>query len=330
MTRERSRRETMRAAVLTGPRRLDILEVPRPAPGPDQVLVRVEGCGLCASNVPVWQGRPWFDYPMTPGAPGHEGFGRVVEVGTDVTSVRVGDRVGFLSERALAEYDLAHERQLVRVPPELEGRLVPAEALACAMNVFRRADIRPGHAVAVVGVGFLGALLTELASRAGARVLAISRRDSALDHARAIGATATLSLDAHARLTTAASRRIADGLDRMGFDRVIEAAGTQRTLDVAAGLVRVRGRLIIAGFHQDGTRQIDMQAWNWRGIDVVNAHERDPDTYVEGMRAALDAVACGRLHPDPLYTTFSLDRAREAFEALESRPSRFMKAVVTL
>jgi 2-desacetyl-2-hydroxyethyl bacteriochlorophyllide A dehydrogenase len=321
---------SMRAAVLTGPRQVDVLEVPRPTPGPHQVVVRVEGCGLCASNVPVWQGRPWCEYPMAPGAPGHEGFGRVVEVGSEITSVRIGDRVGFLSDRSLAEYDLAHERQLVRIPPELEGRLAPAEALACAVNAFRRADIRPGHAIAVVGVGFLGAVIIELAARAGARVLAISRRETALDHARAIGATATLSLDAHARLANDASRRIGEGLDRVGFDRVIEAAGTQRTLDVAAGLVRVRGRLIIAGFHQDGPRQIDLQAWNWRGIDVVNAHERDPEVYVRGMRAALDAVAAGDLHPDSLYTEFPLDRASEAFEALESRPPGFMKAVVTL
>ena len=324
-----NRDERMRAAVLTGPRCVDILEVERPAAGPHHALIKLEGCGLCASNVPPWQGRPWFEYPMAPGAPGHEGWGRVVEVGSEVSRVRVGERVGFLSDRALAEYDIAHERQLVRIPATLEGRLAPAEALACAMNAFRRADIRPGHAIAIVGIGFLGALITELAAGAGARVLAISRRKHALDRAREIGATATLSLDAHARLATAASRRISEGLDRVGFDRVVEAAGTQRTLDVAAGLVRIRGRLIIAGFHQDGPRRVDMQTWNWRGIDVINAHERDPDVYVDGMRAALDAVATGKLHPDPLYTRYDLEDAPAAFEALERRPAGFMKAVVT-
>ena len=114
------------------------------------------------------------------------------------------------------------------------------------------------------------------------------------------------------------------------FACVIEAAGVQETLDLAGRLTAVRGRLVIAGYHQDGSRTVDMQLWNWRGLDVVNAHERDPEVYLEGMRAAVDAVRDGRLDRAPLVThTFPLDRAGEALEAARTRPDGFLKAVVT-
>ena len=67
---------------------------------PRQVRIQVEGCGICASSVPVWEGRSWFNYPLAPGAPGHEGWGVVEDIGSEVTSLRKGDRVAFLSEHA--------------------------------------------------------------------------------------------------------------------------------------------------------------------------------------------------------------------------------------
>src|SRR5690606_15877246 len=83
---------------------------------------------------------------------------------------------------------------------------------------------------------------------------------------------------------------------------VIEAGGVQDTLDVAARLTAVRGRLIIAGFHQDGLRTINLQEWNWRGFDVINAHERDPLAYVRGMRKGFELVERGAVDLDPLLT----------------------------
>ena len=65
---------------------------------------------------------------------------------------------------------------------------------------------------------------------------------------------------------------------------MIEAVGKQEALDLANGITGERGRLMIAGYHQDGPRRVTMRLWNWRGVDVINAHERDPRTYVRGMR----------------------------------------------
>ncbi len=310
--------------MITGAGALEMLDAPAPEPGPGQVRLALEGCGVCGSDLPVWAGRPWFEYPRDPGAPGHEGWGTIEAVGAGVDDLREGQRVTGLASRCYATEAVAEAGELVVLPEALDGRPFPGEALGCAMNVFARSQIDAGDTVAVVGVGFLGALLVQLAARAGARVIAISRRPFALQMARQGGAVDTIELN---QPVTELVHELTGGAL---CDVVVEAAGVQRTLDVAAPLVRERGRLVIAGFHQDGARQVDMQLWNWRGLDVINAHERAPSVYVRGIRAAIGAVVEGRLDPEPLYThRFALRRLPDALETAGSRPDGFIKALVT-
>ncbi|MBI4787179.1 MAG: zinc-binding dehydrogenase [Chloroflexi bacterium] len=316
----------MRAVVIVKPKRIEIENVAMPELGTAQVLLRIEGCGVCASNLPLWQGRAWFSYPLAPGAGGHEGWGRIQAVGRGVRDWAVGERVAFLSDHAYAEYDVAEANALVKLPPALDSQPFPGEPLGCAMNVLRRSDIQPGQTVAIVGIGFLGALLTRLAAHAGARVLAISRRAFALEIARKFGAAETIPMDDAEGIV----RRVQALTDGRGCERVVEAIGLQRSLDLATVLTRDRGRLVIAGYHQDGPRQVNIQLWNWRGLDVINAHERDPQVYVSGMRAAVDAVSRGVLDPSSLYTSFPLEKLSDAFQAMETRPDGFVKALVTL
>jgi threonine dehydrogenase-like Zn-dependent dehydrogenase len=315
----------MRAAVIAGPRRSAVAELPLPQPGPGEVRLRLEGSGVCASSIPLWEGRAWFEYPRDAGSPGHEGWGRIDAVGEDVRGLVIGERVTALSERAYAEHDIARADAVVAIPPVLRDMPVPGEPLGCAMNIFARSDIRPGQTVAIVGIGFLGALLTRLAERAGARVIALSRRPFSLDVARTFGAHETVPLDDPSRAT----ERVKSLTGGRFCDRVVECVGLQGALDLAGELTADRGRLVIAGFHQDGPRQVNMFLWNWRGLDVVNAHERDRRTYVAGMRAAIDAVALAVLDPTPLFThRYSLDELDLAFAAAIARPDGFLKAIV--
>jgi threonine dehydrogenase-like Zn-dependent dehydrogenase len=317
----------MRAAVVEGPSRQTTSSMPLPEIGPRDVRVRLEGCGVCHSNIPVWEGRPWFTYPLPPGAPGHEGWGVVDAIGDDVRECHPGQRVAVLSYHAYAEYDVAAADAVVPLPSSLAGVPFPGEPLGCAMNIFARSGVEAGQTVAIIGVGFLGALLTRLATNAGARVLAISRRPFALDVARSFGAIETIPMDDHTRII----ERVKALTEGSFADRVIEATGQQWPLDLGGELTRERGRLIIAGFHQDGPRSVNMFLWNWRGIDVVNAHERDPGVYIAGIRAAIDAVARGELDPTPLYThRYPLDMLGAALAATSERPEGFMKALVTL
>jgi threonine dehydrogenase-like Zn-dependent dehydrogenase len=316
---------TMRAAVVTAPGKVRIEEVARPTPGPGEVRVRLEGCGVCASNLTPWAGPDWMRLPTAPGELGHEGWGVVDAVGEGGDNDLLGRRVALVSGHAYAQYDVARADTVVPLPAGLDRVCFPGEPLGCAMNIFRRAAIEPGQTVAIVGIGFLGALLTRVASDAGARVLAISRRPFALAVARRMGAAETLPMQDHAAIVAEVGRLTGGRF----CERVIEAVGKQWPLDLAGELTAERGRLVIAGYHQDGPRQVNMQLWNWRGLDVVNAHERDPAVYAEGMREAIRAVLSGRLDPAPLYThVFPLEQLAEALNTTRDRPDGFMKALV--
>lgn len=315
----------MRAAILSGPGRAALHDVPCPEPGPGEVRIRVEGCGVCASNLIPWSGPEWMKFPTDPGALGHEGWGRVDAVGLGVESVAIGDRVAALSYNSYAEYDIAPVSNVIRLPKALDGQPFPGEPLGCAINIFHRSDIRAGQTVAIIGIGFLGAVLTRLATDAGARVIAISRRPFSLDVAKRMGAEELIPLEQHDYIV----RRVGELTSGALCERVIEATGKQWPLDLAGEITGERGRLIVAGYHQDGSREINMRLWNWRGIDVINAHEREPRQYLEGMRAAVAAVASGRLDPRPLYThRFPLARLDEALNSARDRPDGFIKAVV--
>ena len=319
--------KTMRAAVFCGDGRIEVRRERLPVPAADEVLVRLEGSGVCASNLPIWAGRPWFEYPLQPGTPGHEGWGEVTALGAQVDGCALGERVALLSGRAYAEFDTAKVDALARIPDRFAGLPIPGEPLACAMNIFRRSDIQHGQQVAVVGVGFIGALVIQLAVAAGAQVIALSRREYAREVARRAGALHALPiLDTHS-----ASGAVMELTRGSGCARVIEAAGLQESLDVASAIAAEGGRLIIAGYHQDGLRQVNMQQWNWRGLDVINAHERDPAVAARGLREAMDALVSGRLDPFALLThRYTLGQLPLAFAAMEQRPDGFMKATVSV
>jgi 2-desacetyl-2-hydroxyethyl bacteriochlorophyllide A dehydrogenase len=315
----------MRAAVIDRPGTISIVDAIAPEPGPGQVQVRLHGSGVCGSNLPVWEGRPWFNYPLPPGAPGHEGWGRIERLGDGVEHLSVGDAVAVLSQRAFAELDIAQANQVVPIAASLAASPFPGEAIACGVNVMRRAYVTAGQRVAIVGVGFLGAVLVRLCALAGAQVTALSRRKFALDIAESLGAMNQVVLDE--TWTTINEAKAVNG--NQEFDIVFEVTGLQTPLDIASQLTATRGRLVIAGYHQDGPRQVDMQMWNWRGIDVINAHERDAQVYVDGMREAARLVESGMLPLDQLVThVFPIEAAADAFKCAVERPAGFLKAAV--
>lgn len=316
----------MRAAVLEGPKKVRIIEVAKPEPRDGEVRIRLEGCGLCGSNLPPWEGRPWFTYPFAPGAPGHEGWGTVDRIGPGVAGLCEGDRVATLSNSAFADFQVIPSGNVVRLPAALSDAPFPGEPIGCACNVFRRAEIQKNQTVAVVGVGFLGAIAVRLSVEAGARVLAIGRRPFALELARGLGAAECIPLENTAQVVEQV-RHLTDG--RM-CERVIEAVGAQEPLDLAGELTCERGRLVIAGYHQE-KRTVNMQLWNWRGLDVICAHERDAAVYRQGIDAAIEAVTSGVLQLRPLLThTFALEDLSDAFEAMTRRPEGFLKAMVRM
>ncbi|SDY22644.1 MDR/zinc-dependent alcohol dehydrogenase-like family protein [Citreimonas salinaria] len=315
-----------RAARVVAPGRVEMVAVDLPRPGAGQVLVRIEGCGVCASNLEPWSGPEWQDFPMEPGVLGHEAWGVIEALGEGVADLHAGQRIAWLGNQGYASHEIVEAETVLPLPEALDGRPVPAEPLGCAMNIFRRAQISSGQTVAIIGIGFIGAALTALAAQAGARVIAISRRQESLDLARRLGASDTIPMEDHWEIMREVGRLTEDRL----ADVVIEAVGLQWPLDLAGELVREGGRLVIAGYHQDGPRQVNMQMWNWKGIDIVSAHERDPEVQRRGMIEGIEAAADGRLDLDALLThRYPLSRLGDALDATRDKPQGFVKAWVS-
>lgn len=314
----------MRSAILVEPRQFRIESNDLPEPGEGEVRIRVRGCGVCGSDMGPWKGLPGMSYPLNPGAPGHEVFGTVEAVGAGVQGLSPGQAVTALTYRAYSEYDLAKADSVIPLPDALAGRPVLGEPVACAVNVMRRSGVQEGDTVVLLGTGFLGTLLLQLLQRhRPARVFAVSRRRMDPELAERLGVSEVLTYedDVCGRVGAATGGRMADV--------VIEATGKQGPLDLATNLTRVRGRLIVAGYHQDGPRTVNMQLWNWHGIDVINAHERDPEVYRSGMEEGVRLLAAGELDLDPLIThTFPLADINQAFRMTEERPDGFLKSVV--
>ncbi len=303
----------MRAVRLVGPRELQVVEVAEPQAGPGEVLVRLRACGVCASDLNAWRGVPGIGYPLPAGAPGHETWGEVVGLGpgVDANGLSPGQRVTGLLWNGLAELGLARAEDLVAIDLPLLG-----EPLACAINVIRRAG--PSELVAFVGFGYLAALCAQVLPP-GTRWLALSRRQESRALALRLGARAAYAFEE-------VPSELWDSVPV-----VVEAAGVQQTLDFATWLTAYSGRLVLAGYHADGPRTVNMQSWNWKGIDVINAHGREPAVFVRALREGLRLIAERHLNPAALQThEFSLEDAAAAFRAAEERPAGFVKAVVRL
>lgn len=315
----------MRAARLVGRRHYEIDEVPVPTPGPDEVLLRVTACGVCTSDTYVWNGDTGA-FPLEPGAPGHELCGEVVAAGSKDSHIDIGTTATAIAfpGRGYAEYAVAPAAHTVALPAPYQGRVVLGEPLACAMNALRRSGVLPGDSVLLIGAGFIGILLLTLLRHMGAAPIVVAEV-SEPGRAWALRHGADAAFDPRDPDYAPAVEAWTHGA---GFDVVIEAAGTASALDLVAPAARIRGAVVIAGYHVGSPRAIDMQAWNWKGLSIVNGHERDDATRVLGMRKALALLSHGRFGFDFVTHTLGLDAIDTAFGLLRERPADFLKVVI--
>jgi len=298
---------------------LILRETGRPACGPDEVLVRTAGCGVCEGDVFHYRSRlgtqPPFEVDI-----GHEGSGIVEQVGANVEGLVPGDAVTALCGN-YAEFFVAPPTSLVKLPPAVAPVRALGEPLACCVHAAWRFGIRLGDRVAILGCGFMGLVCLQLARLMGAaHVAAFDLLSWRLDVARSLGADETANSD---RLAPA------EATERYGeFDVVIEAAGSDSVIDLATALIRQHGTLSLVGYHQSngGRRNVPMQVWNFKAITVVNGHVRREDEKLAAAKAAMDLLASGRLTLDPLVTDYPLADANRAFADLVGRKPGLFKA----
>ena len=336
---------SMRSAWLVGPGRFEIRDVPRPDPGRGELRVAVVTCGICASDTGMWQRTdairtvPPFreairvmnwsvrePSPVTyPWKFGHEMAGIVEAVGHGVRDLREGDLVTGLAYAAFADACIVPATRLVPLPRTMDDRSALGEPVACAVNAERRAKVTRGDAVVLIGSGFMNLLMLQLVRLRRPRlVVVIDVRQDALTAARQLGADVAIdgtTGDVHARLSEA--------LGPQGANVVIEGTGRSEGLALAGQAAAIRGRIVIVSFHRARSQPVDLELWAIKGLDIVNAHERDPRAYMRGMRIGVRLMDEGALRVAPLIThRYPLPAIAEAFDTAMHKPSGFLKATI--
>jgi threonine dehydrogenase-like Zn-dependent dehydrogenase len=313
----------MKAALLTRPLQMDVVERALPPLGSTEVRLRVQQCGVCASELPVWNGEVPVDLPA---ALGHEVAGTVEETGGRVDTVAVGDRVAaWLEGGGFAEAAVVDARYCVPADTKLAFPAV-AEPLACVVNAVELAAPVLGDDVVIVGAGFMANLVQLVTALKGPRSITVADiRPDALDRAEALGATCVVN-----PTTASLVDVVHEVTDGRGADLSYEVTGAADGLTLAADATRMSGKLCIVGYHQKGPRSIPLGRWNYQALQLINAHFRDREVIMHGMRAGMRLVNAGVLDVTPLRgDTYPLDSIADAFQAAAAKPHGFVKAVVT-
>ena len=321
----------MRAAILEGPQRLVVRDTSEPQRGEGEVLVAVEVAGVCGSDVPVFQGSRPVSYPLILG---HEAIGRVVDSGGDglAEGTRVVvepnipcgvcavckrgrgnvcpnkrslglNRPGAFADRVAVPAGFVHP-----VPTEIALQdAVGLEPLAVAVHAFSLGAAAEGEAVAVIGCGTEGLLLTQVAVAMGARVLAADMRQERLATAERLGATRTLQVPADESPQAVGSRIEAEWSPAVVF----ESAGAAPAVELALNAVAIGGRIVLIGLGAKPVPLIPLRFVR-RGLSLLGSLIYDHPT---DFARAIDLVSTGRVHPSALVThVHDLERASTAVE----------------
>lgn len=315
----------MRIALLRGPRAFEVVDEPIPAIADDEVLVRVSNCGVCTSELDMWEGKA--GERIFPHFPGHEVSGVVEEVGPDVAALKPGDPVAvWVTGRGFAEY--AAVKAAYCLPAgDVPLELALAEPLACAVNAVELAALSLGDDVVIIGAGFMGNLVQKLVQLRGPRhVIVADTRAGALERALALGASRVVRVG-----TESLHEVVREMTEGRGADASFEVTGAQAPLLLLGEVTRMSGKVAIVGYHQGGTREIPLAHWNFQAYTIVNAHFRDVATIMRGMRIGMRLLTSGRLSLDGLVThRYALSRIDDAFRAAHEKPTGFVKSTVHL
>lgn len=330
---------TMRAAVLTRHGEpLDVTRVARPVAGRGQILVRLEACGVCHSDVHIWKGDVLPPEAPSPFVLGHEGVGVVEQVGDGVDGWTIGDKAGvpwlhdtcchcdecldgyesFCQHQrahglnvpgAFAEYVVADARYAVPLPAGLEP--MAAAPIMCAgvtaFGAIRRAQLQPSESLIVFGCGGLGLYAVQIAARLGLKVLAVDQDTAKLETALRFGATEVELGDA------GLPARLAGRPEK--YHACINFAPTGATWDAMIGGIRPRGRIVAAALVSQPVPLI--QEWLTATGVVITG------TSVGTRREMAEVVAMHVERPlEAEIVPISLEQVSEALSALEHGKAR--------
>lgn len=341
----------MKALLLSEYKKLEVTDLPRPVPGPEEVLVQVSACGICGSDVHGYDGTSGRRIP--PIVMGHEAAGIIAETGPGVSEFHAGDRVTFDSTvycgkcdyclsgqmnlcdnrqvvgvscgdyrraGAFAEYVIVPQRILYRLPDTLSfPEAAMLEAVSVALHAVNVSELKGGEAALVLGAGMIGLLTLQAARAAGASRVFIADIDpTRLKLAKDMGADETLALSGPA--LAAEVIRLTGG---KGADVALEAVGRNETVSAAIDSVRKGGTVTLIGniapevtlpLQKVVTRQIRLQG------TAASSGE---------YPKAIELMTSGKIRVKPLITAVApLEEGPRWFERLYAHEPNLMKIVL--
>ena len=314
----------MRSYILADAETFVLEDIPIPQIEKTEVLIRVTLCGTCHSEYYGWKsgcdaGKRY----------GHEAVGVVAAVGSEVHDFVCGDRVTGVLWEAFSEYVKAPHENLVKIPDGVTDEQAILEPWACLLSGVERMPIHIGDRMGVVGAGFMGLGLMQLAQCKGvSKIIAIDPREEARENALRFGASEVYTPEQIPE-EYLLGEWSGDIFSR-GIELVAEVTGCAAALETASKLVGVHGVLSIAGYHHTGgCRQIDMDLWNWKAFTVINAHERRFNCEIRDMQALLRMIEAGQLDTAKLLThAYEFKDIGQAFADMERKPKGYIKGYV--
>lgn len=319
----------MMAGQITGPRRLEMVEIPVPEVGEEQILVKVEVGSICGSDLPFFlfnTSHPSLagaSAPLPPTLSLHELVGNVAQ--SRSRRFKEGDRVLALpyKHHGLAEYYLSETEIAVPIPDGPADRLVVSQPLGTVVHACLKLPNLLGQTAVVLGQGPIGQLFTALLRRMGVlRLLAVDLLPERVEVSGKMGATHTLC--GNSTEVAEAVRTLTDG---QGADLVIEAVGQTETLNLAVSLIRRNGTVVVFGLPHRNNYDFALHDFFYKEGRLINSV--GPNVQHD-FPIAVEMIANGMIDVTPLLTHhFPFSRAQEAFTIFADRAEGAIKVVLT-
>ncbi|WP_135536170.1 zinc-dependent alcohol dehydrogenase [Halostella pelagica] len=337
----------MRALVTNGSGTIWEENRDRPEPEPGEALVRVRAVGICGSDVGLihGEGPPWTEYPLVPG---HEVCAEVVELGDDVTSLSVGDRVslhgfvycgtcthcrdgryyqcrdlqeiGFTIDGGYREFAAFPEETLRPLPDDISDvAATQIDSAGCTQHALRRVETSVTDTAVVLGPGSLGLFGVQLLRARGVRDIVLTgTRDERLSVGADYGAVRTVNVREEDPVEA-----IRNHTDGDGADICVEAAGAGDVVNTCLQAAGKRGTVVLTGVF-DGLREVDPNDIVAKELEVVGGV-----TAAHAVDECAELFRRGDLSVDGIVThEFPLAAYEEAFETVTERRDGVIKAVL--
>jgi D-arabinitol dehydrogenase (NADP+) len=333
----------MKAVLINEPGKYSLTTVPRPIPGPEEVLIKVAAAGICGTDIHIFRGEYEATYPIIPG---HEFSGTVVQVGSAVKYYSPGDRVtadpnipcrrcpacqrgyanqcetleavGVTREGAFAEYVVVPEEVVFPIGEMPFRAAAMVEPLACVVWGIKRVQVQPGDSAVVFGAGPMGCLVTQILKSAGAsQVVVVDMVDWRLDLAKKLGASHTVI--GHK------ADEILLSLNPKGYQIVVDATGVGSVLENAFKYACPRGKIWIFGVVPPKEKVSFLPYEIFRKDLTILGSFAVNQTFHESIAL----INSGRIQVEPLIShEYPLTRFGEAMDRAQNHPQR-MKIQLT-